>query len=54
MRTINYHPSKKILLTTGRDGSAKLWDAARNDVTPTILGNLVHHKENVPGAAFVG
>jgi len=44
VRTINYHPTKKVLLTTGRDGSAKLWDASNNDVTPTILGNLVHHK----------
>ena len=54
VRTINIHPSRKILLTTGRDGSAKLWNAEANNVTPTILGNLVHHTQNVPAAAFIG
>jgi WD40 repeat protein len=40
-------------MTTARDGSVKIWDAASDDAQPTILGNLVLHCENVPAAAFV-
>lgn len=54
VRTINLHPQRKIMLSTGRDGSVKLWDASANDVQPTILGNLVLHNENIPGAGFIG
>ncbi len=43
VRTINLHPTKKIFLSTGRDGSAKLWNASSNEVQPLILGNLVLH-----------
>lgn len=53
VRTINYHSSRKILLSTGRDGSAKLWNAESNTHHPAILGNLVQHSENIPGAGFV-
>lgn len=54
VRTINYHPTRKILLSTGRDGSAKLWNASLDTHQPAILGNLAVHSENVPGAAFIG
>jgi WD40 repeat protein len=54
VRTINYHPSRRILLSTGRDGSAKLWNASLDTHQPAILGNLALHSENVPGAAFLG
>lgn len=54
VRTVNYHPSKRVLLSSGRDGSVKLWNAESNLHHPKILGNLVVHKENVPGAAFLG
>lgn len=54
VRTINYHPTKKVMLTTGRDGSAKIWDSSSNEVQPKILGNLVLHSENIPGASFIG
>lgn len=53
VRTINYHPNWKILLSTGRDGSAKLWNAESNTHHPAILGNLVQHSENIPGAGFI-
>lgn len=43
VRTINYHPSRKVFLSTGRDGSAKLWDASSNTHQPSILGNLALH-----------
>ena len=54
VRTINLHPSRNVLLTTGRDGSAKVWDAEAKKVTPTILGNLVQHTQNIPATAFIG
>ena len=54
VRTINIHSNKKVLLSTGRDGSAKLWDASKDNEQPDILGNLVLHSENIPAAAFVG
>ena len=44
VRTINYHPTRKILLSTGRDGSAKLWNASSDAQQPSILGNLALHK----------
>lgn len=53
VRTINYHPQRKVLMTTARDGAVKLWDASSDDIQPKILGNLVLHVENVPAAAFV-
>lgn len=53
VRTIHYHPSRKILLSTGRDGSARLWNAESNTHHPTILGNLALHVENIPAAGFL-
>ena len=53
VRTINLHRSKKLMLSTGRDGSAKLWDVSQDNIQPTILGNLVLHSENIPAAGFV-
>lgn len=53
VRTINYDPSRKILLSTGRDGSAKLWNVESNTHHPSILENLVQHLENIPGAGFI-
>ena len=53
VRTINYHPQRKVLMTTARDGAVKLWDASSDNVQPKILGNLVLHIENVPAASFV-
>lgn len=41
------------MLSTGRDGSAKLWDVSQDNIQPTILGNLVLHSENIPAAGFV-
>jgi WD40 repeat protein len=43
VRTVNYHPNKKILLSTGRDGSVRLWNAESNTHHPRILGNLALH-----------
>jgi WD40 repeat protein len=54
VRTVQFHPKRKILLSTGRDGSAKLWDASSDNHHPSILGNLALHSENIPGAAFIG
>jgi WD40 repeat protein len=54
VRTLTYHPTRQVFLSTGRDGSAKLWDASRPDAQPSILGNLVFHGENIPGAGFLG
>ena len=54
VRTINFHHDRKVMLTTGRDGSAKVWDSSADNFQPKILGNLVLHKENIPGAAFIG
>jgi WD40 repeat protein len=54
VRTISYHPNRKILLSTGRDGSAKLWNAESDTHHPAILGNLALHVENIPAAGFIG
>ena len=54
VRRIVLHPTKKAFLSTGRDGSAKVWNASDSNVQPTIIGNLAHHTQNVPGAAFIG
>lgn len=54
VRTINYHPNKKVLMSTGRDGSVKLWNTDSNTHHPAILGNLALHVENVPAAGFLG
>ena len=41
-------------MSTGRDGSGKIWDASEDGIQPTLIGNLVHHKQNIPGAGFIG
>lgn len=53
VRTINFHPKRKIIMSTGRDGSAKLWNAESNTHHPTIIGNLALHIENIPAAGFI-
>ena len=53
VRTINYHPSRPVLMSSGRDGSVKLWDAKDDKHQPLVLGNLVGHIQNVAAAAFI-
>jgi len=53
IRKIVYHPSQKVILSTGRDGSAKLWNVESETHYPTLLGNLALHAVNIPGAAFL-
>ena len=53
VRTINYHPTRPVLMSSGRDGSVKLWDAKDNKHHPLMLGNLVGHNQNVAAATFI-
>jgi WD40 repeat protein len=41
-RSILLHPTKKILCSTSRDGSVRLWNLA-NDLKPKLTNNLVFH-----------
>ena len=52
-RSVLTHPTKKILASTGRDGSVRLWDCS-NENKPTLLNNLTLHDEKVSEAAFIG
>ena len=42
-RSVNLHPHQKFLLSTGRDGSARLWDC-NEEGKPKIRSNLAYHK----------
>jgi WD40 repeat protein len=53
VRSLNLHPNKKILLSTGKDGSARVWDCSGIH-HPKILSNLVLHDENVTAGCFMG
>ena len=51
-RNVNLHPHEKYLLSTGRDGSARIWDCSVEG-KPKLQSNLAYHHENVASTAFL-
>lgn len=45
-RSVNLHPHQKYLVSTGKDGSVRLWDC-NHEGLPKIVSNLVGHDETV-------
>ena len=52
-RNVVLHPHQKFLISSGKDGSARLWDC-RDEGHPVIKANLVLHDENVTSPIFLG
>ena len=53
VRNVNLHPHQKYLLSSGKDGSVRLWDC-NSEGHPQIISNLVLHNENVTSPIFIG
>jgi WD40 repeat protein len=51
-RSIKLHPKQKLLVSTSRDGSVRLWDCGREG-RPKLTNNLVFHTEKVTEALFM-
>lgn len=41
-RSVKLHPNKKVLVSTSRDGSVRVWDCSKEG-KPLMANNLVHH-----------
>jgi len=41
-RSLKLHPTKKMLVSTSRDGSVRLWDCSKEG-RPKLTNNLVCH-----------
>lgn len=52
-RNVILHPHEKYMISSGKDGSVRLWDC-KSDAHPQIHANLVLHDETVTSPIFVG
>lgn len=51
-KSLKLHPTKKLLVSTSRDGSVRLWDCGKEG-SPKLANNLVFHSEKVSEALFM-
>lgn len=52
-RNVNLHPTQKYMLSSGKDGSVRLWNC-NEEGRPMIQANLVFHEDNVTSPVFLG
>ncbi|EGR32793.1 WD40 repeat protein [Ichthyophthirius multifiliis] len=55
IKCLNIDGEKQLLITSCRDGSARVWEAFKrqNQYSPKTIGSLIGHEENVSSIQFV-